>query len=169
MKCLLYLVLGLGIGLVAMDVGGAPPPNKKNATPADSSDDGGIFSSPLIARDLLLKLKLTAEQKPDIDKIQKEFADKLKDIAAKAKVDAADKSSAPAFKGKGKGKGMAKGSGDAPGVTDAISLRNDCEDKVFDLLTEAQQNIWLDVKAKKGESLLTGGGSGTTTNSKPKK
>jgi hypothetical protein len=167
MKCLLYLVLGLGIGLVALDVGGAPPTNKKNPTP-DSTDDGGIFTASLIAKDLLLKLKLTAEQKPEVDKIQKEFADKLKDIAAKAKVDAADKSSAPAFKGKGKGKGMTKGGGDAPGVSDAISLRNDCEDKVFDLLTEAQQNIWLEVKAKKGESLLTGGNS-NTTNSKPKK
>jgi hypothetical protein len=166
MKYLYCLVLGLAIAVLAMDqVGGAPP--NKNPTPAASTDDG-IFTAPLVARDLLLKLKLTAEQKPAVDKLQKEYADKLKDIAAKAKVDAADQSSTPPAKGKGKGmtKG-GKGGGDAPGVSEAISLRNDCEDKVFDILSEPQQNIWLDVKAKKGESLLTGGaGSSSKTPTK---
>jgi len=164
MKFSRCLVMGLAIlGMVALDGSEAAGQVKKPNTPASTADsDGGIFTAPLVARDVLLKLKLTSEQKPQCDKLQKEFADKLKDIADKAKVDAADQANAPAFKGKGgKGKGMAgkggKGSGDAPGVTDALSLRSDYEDKVYDLLNDAQQKIWLDIKTKKGESLLTGG------------
>lgn len=183
MKVLRCLVMGLAIlGFVALDHADAaikipnflkkkktaPPTaakpgtsNPSSATAADSADDGGIFTAPLVSRDVITKLKLTSEQKPDVDKLQKEFADKLKDIAAKAKQEAADKTSTPPAKGKGKGKGPAGKSGDAPGVSDAISLRSDYEDKVYDLLNETQQKIWLDLKTKKGEGLLTGGTNGT--------
>jgi hypothetical protein len=168
MKCFSFLVMGLGIGILALSSPEVAGQNlKKKTNPTTPSDEGGIFTAPLVASDVLLKLKLTSEQKADCGKLQKEFADKLKEIADKAKKDAADQANAPALKGKGKGKAMPGKGGDAPGVTDALSLRSDYEDKVYDLLNDAQQKIWLDIKTKKGESLLTGGNNSTTT--KPKK
>jgi len=152
-------------------------PNNTNPAAQASSTDGDVFTSPLVAKDLLTKLKLNDEQKPDVDKIQKEFTDKMKDVIAQAKEDMAKNTATkntggntPAAKGKGQGKGKGAGTKtpDAPGLTEAISLRNDYEDKVYKLLDDAQQKTWLDYKAKKGEGLLNGNNA-TTTKTTPKK
>jgi hypothetical protein len=172
MKSLCCLVMGLvALGFLAADVSDVAGQifKKKTTTPTTPATDdaGGVFNLTLVAQDVLTKLKLTSDQKSEYTKLQKEFADKMKDIISQAKKDAADQTNTPAGKGKGKGKGTGGKTAEAPGASDAISLRNDYEDKCYDLLDEKQQQVWLDIKTKKGESLLTGGNNSTTT--KPKK
>jgi hypothetical protein len=152
-----------------------------NTNPANAAanpqtpGDGDVFNAPLVPKDLLAKLKLNDEQKPDVDKFQTEFSDKMKDVIAQAKKDVAKNAggnnNTPPAKGKGKGKGGAGGAKgpDAPGLTEAISLRNDYEDKVYKLLDDGQQKTWLDYKAKKGEGLLNGGNGAATTKTTTKK
>lgn len=153
---------------------GAPKPGGTDAKPADpASGDVDLFAPTLLPAEFLARLKLTAEQKTETAKIQTEFADKLKQALANAKDEAAKNGGkgAPGGAGKGApggaGKGVRPGAGGGgrpgaggsgtPGLNEAIGLRSDYEEKVYDLLNEGQQKIWLDIKAKKGEGLLNGG------------
>ncbi|MBY0527761.1 MAG: hypothetical protein K2R98_30465 [Gemmataceae bacterium] len=156
-----------------------PPQGKPGenpaAKPADGPAAGGAsaadpLTAPLIAADIMPKLKLNAEQKPKVDELSKEFAAKLKEAVAMALKDKSDgggaapkgKGDAPKAKGdfKGKGKG-GKGGDAAPELKAALDLRMQYEDKLGEILNDAQKEVLLAIKAKAGEALLGGGGAKT--------
>lgn len=124
----------------------------KDSKTADSSQ---FLTEPLLAADVVSKLKLTAEQKTQVDKLQREFAGKLKEIADKLKNTPAQAAPAPA---KGK-KGAKPASASNELLQEAIKLREEYEEKVNDILTDAQKTALEEIKAKKAEALLNGGGA----------
>jgi hypothetical protein len=159
-------ILGLGLAVVAESSAQfkkRPQPPTTAATTDSPADDP--LNAPLLSRDLVIKLRITTKQRPDIDKLQKEYAVKLKEIRDKAAEDQktngdplpaakGGKGAKGAGKGAGKGMRMAKGGGNTRGLTEAADLRNEYEDKVEELLTDAQKKIWEDIKVKQGEAAL---------------
>jgi len=173
------------LGLAVADRAQADAKPVKNQNPGSSTDNTNPnapdpLTAPLVAADMLAKLKLSADQKKDVADLSKEFSTKLKETVAKAQDDAKkDGGSAPPAPAKGakpvKGAKGAKGAGGKGKTSDgdpvlkaALDLRSDYEDKLMDKLTETQQQTWLNIKAKAGEALLTGA-KGDTTPAKPKK
>jgi hypothetical protein len=173
MKPLSFAVVVLGL-LVCFpsNVEAAKKPAKKPAPKVDLSadsknaDSSQFLTEPLIASDTVAKLKLTAEQKPQVDKLQREFAAKLKEIADKLKNTPAQAGDAKPAKGK-KGTKAANPANDL--LQEAVKLREDYEEKLNDLLTDSQKTILEEIRAKKAEALLNAGGTKTTPTKTPAK
>ena len=159
-RLLQLVVLGfLMVGVLAVDASAQTAKNKtkKKATaPLVDASSPSLLTDPLVPADLLTKLKLSATQKPEADKLLKEFATKLKDIAAKAQTDSAGDSKTTKDKGKGKNKGGAGAT--SPAISAAVDLRDEYEQKFEDLLTEPQKKILEDYRVKQGEAALKASG-----------
>ncbi len=155
MNLLRSTLLIVGLLAFGVEADAAKPAKKNKATAkieqiaggamADSSD---FFTAPLIPADELAKVKLTAEQKPQFDKITKEFTARLKELSDKAKAPAP---AAPAAKGK---KALPKGGN--PALQEVTSLRGEYETKVNEVFTDAQKEAMEAFRAKKAEALLNG-------------
>jgi hypothetical protein len=145
-------------GLVALDASAQTAKNKtkKKGTPLVDASSSSVLTDPLVPADLLAKLKLSATQKPEADKLLREFAAKLKDIAAKAQADSVGDSKAAKDKGKGKNKGGSTAT--SPAISAAVDLRDEYEQKFEDLLTEPQKKILEDYRVKQGEAALKASG-----------
>ena len=160
----ILVVMGLCLAL-SWDAVGAPavkkgktPDPKQGATKTDPAAAADLLTAPLFPADTIAKLKLTAEQKSDYDKLAKEFDDQLKKIAAGGNT-TGNTTTPPKGKDKGKGKGTA--ATPATPAAQAISLRGEYEDKVEKLLTEAQKKTLDDIRAAKataGNNPLNPGG-----------
>ncbi len=93
MSVLRYGALGLSLTLLLASVGilrAADPPAPTPQPPGDRAVRGfqgrlGGQTGPLLSDELKDKLKLTDDQKDKVSKLQKEFDDKSKDTAAKAR------------------------------------------------------------------------------------
>jgi hypothetical protein len=190
-RCLVLSASLLGLGLAVVSESAAQVPfrkrpfaqkNLQKPTDTTPSPDADPLTAPLLSRDLVIKLRFTTQQKPMVDKLQAEYASKLKDIRDQAMKDAkengntldvgkAGKGAKGAQKGgKGAGKTAGKSSGNTRGLSDAADLRNEYEGKVEELLTDAQKKIWEDIKVKQGEAALAGAknSSGDTKPAKKK-
>src|SRR5262249_1288703 len=149
MRLLKLAILGLLLtSLVSVDVSAqtAKTRTKKKGMPLVDATSSSVLTDPLIPAELLTKLKLSGTRKTDADKLFKEFAAKLKDIAAKAP--AADASKQP----KGKGKGGATTT--SPVISAAVELRDEYEQKFEELLTDPQKKILEEYRVKQGEAAL---------------
>ncbi len=132
-----------------------PGPNPNLSADSKGTDTDRYFTAPLIDPVILPKLKLTAQQRPQVDKLSREFATKLKEFADKAK--AAGNAPAPAKedkKDKKKGKKGTKSSPMNEALTEAAKLREEYEEKLNDILTDAQKDILIAEKAKMAEALF---------------
>jgi len=120
----------------------------KGKTPTTSSPD--LLTAPLYPADVIAKLKLNAEQKPQVDKLLAEFNTKLKEIAAK--VPAANPGTpADKFKGfKGKGGNVGQAS---PQFAAVLNLQSEYEKKVAEILTIDQRKLLDELTAKAGPGL----------------
>lgn len=151
MRLLKLTILGLLLAsMLVFDASAQTAKNKtkKKGTPLVDAASSSVLTDPLIPADLLTKLKLSATQKTDADKLFKEFATKLKDIAAKAPPDSG-KSAKP---DKGKGKGGATTA--SPAISDAVELRDEYEQKFEELLTDPQKKVLEEYRVKQGEAAL---------------
>ena len=119
-RCMVLCGSILGLGLAAVGESAAQfkkrplmPQQSKTGTDTPTPDSDPL-NAPLLAKDLVIKLRFTTQQRPEVDKLQKEFAAKLKEIRDKAAEDQKKEGDPlPAAKGgkgnKGAGKGDMKG------------------------------------------------------------
>lgn len=164
----LFRLALLVVGLLAWSVSDAEAAKKKvdkkpaakvdQSADSKTTDSTEFLTAPLLPADTVTKLKLTAEQKPQVDKLQKEFAGLMKEVSDKLKaLPAADPAKKPE-----KGKKGAKAANPATEVLqDALKTRGEYEDKVKELLTDKQKDVLDEINAKKAEALLNAGGTKT--------
>src|SRR5947207_1714958 len=144
MKRLGWLALVLGVFFCTATAEGAKKPKAKPGPKVDLSadskgaDSSAFLTAPLLAPEVASKLKLTAEQRPQVDKLQREFSAKQKEIADKVRA-LGTQPAAPAKGAKG-----AKGTKSSPAsdlLQDAAKLREDYEEKLNEVLTDAQKEM----------------------------
>lgn len=142
MTRLRHLTLGIGLA-VLLAAGGVRADDKKDDKKADPPRRGGFagrlenFGGPLVPADAQDKLKLTAEQKEKVEKLQKEYAEKEKETTGKAR--------------EAMQKAVRERDGDAirkaaeqvrAAMQDARKLRDDYEGKVKALFTDEQKKTY---------------------------
>jgi hypothetical protein len=152
----LAILVGLCLAM-SRDVASAQvfkKPFQKPGTPSktDPAATGDLLTAPLFPPDTIAKLKLTAEQKPDYDKLVKEFDEQLKKLAAAPAASGTTPPRTKGFKG-------AKGGPASPATptAQAISLRAEYEEKVEKLLNDAQKKTLEDIRIAKAGNLFNPG------------
>jgi Spy/CpxP family protein refolding chaperone len=157
MTRLRYLALGIGLA-VLLAAGSTGADDKKDDKKADPPRRGGFVErltnvgGPLVPTDTLDKLKLTADQKEKVEKLQKEFADKEKEAVGKAR-EAMQK--AVQDRDRDAIRKAAEQVGAA--LRDGRKLRDDYEGKVKAVLTDDQKKTYEAALKERPRGGIAGG------------